>query len=55
MTTLSYLVEAVRGDVDLPEDAAAVGAVNLRSLAGQVTQVGGAGPDRHPERCQVST
>jgi len=42
MTTLSYLVEAVRGDVDLPEDAAAVGAVNLRSLAGQVTQLGGA-------------
>jgi len=67
MTTLSYLVEAVRGDVDLPEDAgfrlellslemtrlldviaheipgredaAAVGEVSLRSLAGQVTQL----------------
>jgi len=67
MTTLSYLVEAVRGDVDLPEDAgfrlellslemtrlldviaheipgredaAAVGQVSLRSLAGQVTQL----------------
>jgi signal transduction histidine kinase len=67
MTTLSYLVEAVRGDVDLPEDAgfrlellslemtrlldviaheipgqqdaAAVGQVGLRSLAGQVTQL----------------
>lgn len=67
MTTLSYLVEAVRADVDLPEDArfrlellslemtrlldviaheipgredaAAVGEVNLRSLAGQVTQL----------------
>ncbi len=69
MTTLSYLVEAVRGDVDLPEDAgfrlellslemtrlldviaqeipgredaAAVGSVGLRSLAGQVTQLAG--------------
>jgi signal transduction histidine kinase len=67
MTTLSYLVEAVRGDVDLPEDAgfrlellslemtrlldviaheipgredaAAVGEVSLRSLAGQVTRL----------------
>ena len=67
MTTLSYLVEAVRGDVDLPEDAgfrlellslemtrlldviayeipgrenaAAVGEVSLRSLAGQMTQL----------------
>jgi signal transduction histidine kinase len=67
MTTLSYLVEAVRGDVDLPEDAgfrlellslemtrlldviaheipgredaAAVGEISLRSLAGQVTQL----------------
>ena len=67
MTTLSYLVEAVRGDVDLPEDAgfrlellslemtrlldviaheipgredaAAVGELSLRSLAGQVTQL----------------
>jgi signal transduction histidine kinase len=67
MTTLSYLVEAVRGDVDLPEDAgfrlellslemtrlldviaheipgredaAAVGEVSLRSLAGQVAQL----------------
>ena len=39
MTTLSYLVEAVRGDVDLPEDAAASGPVDLRSLAGQVTQL----------------
>ncbi len=68
MTTLSYLVEAVRGDVDLPGDAgmrldllslemsrlleviaqevpgrqdeaAAIGPVDLRSLAGQVTQL----------------
>jgi signal transduction histidine kinase len=57
MTTLSYLVEAVRGDMDLPEDAgfrledviaheipgredaAAVGELSLRSLAGQVTQL----------------
>lgn len=67
MTTLSYLVEAVRGDVDLPEDAgfrlellslemtrlldviaheipgrenaAAVGEVSLRSLAGQMTKL----------------
>jgi signal transduction histidine kinase len=68
LTTLSYLVEAVRGDVDLPGDAgtrldllslemsrvleviaqqvpgrqdeaAAIGPVDLRSLAGQVTQL----------------
>ena len=68
MTTLSYLVEAVRGDLDMPGDAdmrlellslemsrlldviatelpgrrdeaAAVGPVSLRSLAGQVTRL----------------
>src|SRR5712692_242837 len=67
MTTLSYLVEAVRGDLDLPGDAGArlellslemsrlldiiaqeipapagvpaVAEVELRSLAGQVTQL----------------
>ena len=69
MTTLSYLVEAVRGDVELPGDAEsrlellslemsrlldiiaqeipapagvpAVAEVELRSLAGQVTQLAG--------------
>jgi hypothetical protein len=34
MTTLSYLVGAVRGD----DEAAAISAVSLRSLAGQVSQ-----------------
>ena len=74
MTTLSYLVEAVRGDVDLPGDAGnrlellslemsrlldiiaqeipararvpASARVELRSLAGQVTQLADRARDR---------